>query len=93
MENNTNIVSFSCGSFHTIAVDKEGFAYALGNNDVGQLGIPGDRVSKNFKKINNFMIADITKVFCLGECSFFVNSECEMFYCGKHSYKSKKRFI
>ena len=60
---------------------------------MGQLGIFGERILKSFKKINNYMIEDICKVFCLGECSFFVNSECEVFFCGRYSHRSKKVII
>lgn len=32
MQESKNIVNFSCGSSHTIAVDSAGDAYALGSN-------------------------------------------------------------
>ena len=66
MQDSNNIVNFSCGNYHTMAVDSEGSVYALGNNDSGQLGIPAEKLSKSFKKVNNFMLSDIKKVFCLG---------------------------
>lgn len=56
MQDSKNIVNFSCGYSHTMAVDSSGSVYALGNNDVGQLGIIGERSTKAFKKINNNMI-------------------------------------
>lgn len=88
LQGDTNIVNFSCGNHHTLAIDADGYAYALGNNDSGQLGIVGERFTKSFKKINNYFIEDIRKVFCLGDCSFFINSNCEVFFCGKYSQKS-----
>lgn len=32
MQDGNNIVDFSCGSNHTVAVDSSGCTYALGNN-------------------------------------------------------------
>ena len=33
MQDGNNIIGFSCGNSHTIAIDSAGCAYALGNND------------------------------------------------------------
>jgi alpha-tubulin suppressor-like RCC1 family protein len=46
-----NIVSFSCGNSHTVAVDGDGNAYGIGSNEMFQLGLPSDRLCKNFKKV------------------------------------------
>ena len=89
MQDSKNIVGFSCGNSHTVAVDSDGNVYALGSNEQGQLGMFGERLSKNFRKINNNMLYDIRKVFAISDCTFFVNEECEVFFCGKYSYKSK----
>ena len=35
------------------------------------------------------MLADIKKVFAISDSTFFVNEDCEVFFCGKYSYKSK----
>ena len=91
MQDSKNIVKFSCGNSHTVALDSDGYAYALGNNDMGQLGLEGERITKSFKKVNNNMIFGIQKVYCLQDCTFFVNEECEVFFCGKYSYKSKNQ--
>lgn len=32
MQDSTNIVNFSCGNSHTVAIDGSGNAYALGSN-------------------------------------------------------------
>ena len=88
MQESKNIVDFSCGSHHTIAVDSSGEAYALGSNDSFQLGMPTERLAKNFRKIDNNMIGEVTKPFCINECTFLVNSDCEVFFCGRHSLKS-----
>lgn len=32
MQDSTNIINFSCGDSHTIALDSEGHAYGLGSN-------------------------------------------------------------
>lgn len=88
MQDSKNIVGFSCGNAHTVAVDSEGSVYVLGNNDLGQLGMHGERFCKTFKKLNNNMIGNVQKVFAISDCTFFVNDDCEAFYCGKHSYQS-----
>lgn len=40
MQESKNIINFSCGSSHTIAVDSTGDAYAIGSNDLCQLSFP-----------------------------------------------------
>lgn len=40
MQDSRNIVNFSCGNSHTIAIDSAGSAYALGSNDLDQLCLP-----------------------------------------------------
>lgn len=39
LQESKNIVSFSCGSSHTIAVDSAGDVYGMGSNDLFQLGM------------------------------------------------------
>ena len=93
LQDSKNIINFACGSSHTIAVDSAGDAYALGSNDQFQLGIPSEKLCKSFKKIDNNMVGDIRKVFCINDCTFVVNSDMEVFFCGKHSLKSTSYFI
>ena len=42
-----------------MAVDSDGYVYGLGNNESGQLGLVGDKLTKSFKKINSYLIEDI----------------------------------
>lgn len=93
MQDCKNIITFSCGNNHTIAVDAEGSVYGLGSNEQGQLGMFGERLSKNFRKVNNNMLYEIKKVFCICDCTFFVNEDSEVFICGKYSYKSTLSII
>lgn len=61
----------------------------MGSNEFGQLGIEGENFAKDFKIINkNKEMSDLLKVFCLGDCTFFVNTDQEVFYSGKYSYES-----
>jgi RCC1 and BTB domain-containing protein len=46
-----NIVSISCGQFHTVACTSQGIVYACGKNDYGQLGLDGTPSLKFFTKI------------------------------------------
>lgn len=73
MQDSKNIMGFSCGNNHTMAVDSEGSVYAMGSNDVGQLGMYGERFAKNFKKLNNNMIGFVKKVFAINDCTFFLS--------------------
>lgn len=43
------IKNISCGSSHSLVLDKEGYVYAAGNSDCGQLGV----LWYNFNKRNN----------------------------------------
>lgn len=42
------IDKISCGSSHSLVIDKEGYVYAAGNSDCGQLGV----LWYNFNKHN-----------------------------------------
>ena len=67
-----NIVNFSCGNNHTMAIDSSGDLFAVGSNEMFQLGLRGEKMMKNFAKVNSGVGA-IIKVFCLSDCSFLVN--------------------
>jgi alpha-tubulin suppressor-like RCC1 family protein len=41
MQQSANIVDFSCGNSCITCVDKNGEAFGLGNNEFGQLALPG----------------------------------------------------
>lgn len=43
-------LDFSCGNSHTVIITKKGDAYALGDNANNQLGLYGEKFSKDFKK-------------------------------------------
>ncbi len=36
---NVDIVNVSCGSFHTLVVEKDGSVYSFGQNKYGKLGL------------------------------------------------------
>ena len=90
MQDSKNIMGFSCGNSHTVAVDSEGSVYTMGLNSQGQLGLFGERFAKNFKKMNSNMIGNIQKVFAIADCTFFVNEDLEVFFCGKYSHRSNQ---
>jgi alpha-tubulin suppressor-like RCC1 family protein len=46
-----NVVSISCGQFHTVASTSQGVVYACGKNDYGQLGMESSNHVKVFSKI------------------------------------------
>lgn len=90
LQESKNITDFSCGNSHTIAIDSAGDAYALGSNEFYQLGMPTEKTSKSFKKIGNQMIGEVKKAFCISDCTFLVNSDNEVYFCGRYSLKSKE---
>jgi hypothetical protein len=50
--------------------------------------MPSEKLAKNFRKIDNNMVGDVKKAYCINECTFLVNSDCETFFCGRYSLKS-----
>ena len=86
-------MDFSCGNSHTIAIDYTGDAYALGSNEYYQLGMPGEKTCKSFKKISNQIVGDVKKGFCISDCTFLTNSDSEVYFCGRYSLKSKGYII
>lgn len=35
------------------------------------------------------MLGDVCKVFCINDCTFLVNSDNELFFCGRYSLKKE----
>ena len=89
LQDSKNIVNFSCGNGYILAVNSDGEASALGSNDLFQLGIPAEKLTKTFKKIDTKMLGDIQKCFCVNDCTFLVNTDNEVYFCGRYSLKSK----
>ena len=46
---NLKAKNFGCGCNHLIVIDEKGKALGLGDNKLGQLGLEGEIVAKNFK--------------------------------------------
>lgn len=53
-----------------MAIDKNGSLWAMGSNQYGQLGAPGEKFLKEFTKINVSRIGPLKKVYCVVECTF-----------------------
>lgn len=75
MHQSANIVNYSCGNSCILCVDSYGDAFALGNNEFNQAFLKGEYFSKTFKKIPDNILGKVKKVFCIGDCTFFVNSD------------------
>lgn len=61
-----NIVSISCGQFHTAACTTQGIVYVCGKNDYGQLGLDGTASLKFFSKISVPSEIDHVAQVCCG---------------------------
>ena len=81
-----NIAFISCGNNHVAAVDSYGDCFMMGSNEYGQLGIEGELHAKNFKKLNSVWLGPIRKAICIGDTSFIINRDEEVFFCGQISY-------
>lgn len=89
MQQSANIVEFSCGNSCIVCVDKNGEVFGLGNNEFGQLVLPGEFFSKTFKKIPiNNTIGNVKKAICIGDCTFYVSEDDEVFFAGRFSFNS-----
>jgi hypothetical protein len=75
MQQSANIVSYSCGNGCIICVDSNGDAFALGNNEWNQTFMKGEYFTKAFKKVPDHIFGRVKKVFCIGDCTFFVNED------------------
>lgn len=50
--------------------------------------MPSEKLCKTFKKIDTKMLGDIQKSFCVNDCTFLVNTDNEVYFCGRYSLKS-----
>lgn len=60
-----NVVSISCGQFHTATATAQGVVYVCGKNDYGQLGIESSTHVKVFSKISTHPdVENVVQVCC-----------------------------
>ena len=60
------VVTMSCGQFHTILSVGSGAAYACGKNDYGQLGLDVTEVVRIFTKLPAFSEGNLVQQVCCG---------------------------
>ncbi len=57
----------------------------MGSNQYGQLGFEGELHAKTFKKLNSVWLGPVRKVICLGDATFIITRDEELFFCGRIS--------
>eukprot|EP01124_Arcella_intermedia_P035114 TRINITY_DN8862_c0_g2_i1.p1 TRINITY_DN8862_c0_g2~~TRINITY_DN8862_c0_g2_i1.p1 ORF type:complete len:245 (-),score=69.91 TRINITY_DN8862_c0_g2_i1:100-774(-) len=84
----SNIIDFSCGGYHVVALSKEGDLYCWGHNGQGQLG-SGD-VNQIYvpkpTKVGFCFPAKIVKISCGRNHSMVILSDGSLFCWGDNSY-------
>ena len=88
-----NTMHISCGSSHIVAVDSYGDAFVLGSNEHGQLGLQGELHAKTFKKFSSTYIGLVRKAVCIGDSTFFITREEELYFTGRISFNRNDIFI
>lgn len=88
-----NTMHISCGSSHIVAVDSYGDAFVLGSNEHGQLGLQGELHAKTFKKFSTNYIGLIRKAVCIGDSTFFITREEELYFTGRISFNRKDNIM
>lgn len=88
-----NTMHISCGSSHIVAVDSYGDAFVLGSNEHGQLGLQGELHARTFKKFSSNYIGLIRKAVCIGDSTFFITREEELYFTGRISFNRNDKII
>ena len=74
-----NILSVSCGGYHTIFQDYKGEIYACGNNDNGQLGL-GHFNNQTTPILIPNLPSNIIQIVCGGNHNLFLDSDGDVFF-------------
>ncbi|HGM3308613.1 TPA: chromosome condensation regulator [Clostridioides difficile] len=77
-----NVKYVSCGSKHSVAVTKDGFAYGAGTSNVGQLGVIESTVYYEFTKLP---IYDVKTVACGYDFTFVLKNDGTLYSAGLNS--------
>ncbi|MCC0630928.1 chromosome condensation regulator [Clostridioides sp. ZZV15-6388] len=77
-----NVKYVSCGSKHSVAVTKDGFAYGAGTSNVGQLGVIESTVYYEFTKLP---IDDVKTVACGYDFTFILKNDGTLYSAGLNS--------
>ncbi|KPI51732.1 RCC1 domain-containing protein [Clostridioides difficile] len=77
-----NVKYVSCGSKHSVAVTKDGFAYGAGTSNVGQLGVIESTVYYEFTKLP---IDDVKSVACGYDFTFVLKNDGTLYSAGLNS--------
>ncbi|MDI3115114.1 chromosome condensation regulator [Clostridioides difficile] len=77
-----NVKYVSCGSKHSVAVTKDGFAYGAGTSNVGQLGVLESTVYYEFTKLP---IDDVKTVACGYDFTFVLKNDGTLYSAGLNS--------
>ncbi|HBG4727709.1 TPA: chromosome condensation regulator [Clostridioides difficile] len=77
-----NVKYVSCGSKHSVAVTKDGFAYGAGTSNVGQLGVIESTVYYEFTKLP---IDDVKTVACGYDFTFVLKNDGTLYSAGLNS--------
>lgn len=86
---NGKIKEISCGYAHSLAISDDGRLFACGNNNFGQLGIPGLPSQDSFTEVkffsnNNLKVEQIT---CAFNSSVVVTENNDLFFFGCNSFR------
>lgn len=81
------ITNLSCGTDHTMIIDDQGEAWAAGNSEWGQLGMPNyDFIAKTckvpYKKVLGLK-GTVLKICCGDGFSLALTTKGKVFSCGK----------
>ena len=75
------VKDFSCGYWHSIILSQNSEVYTCGDNKKGALGLGHFESTSEFTKISDFK--DISKVKAGWGYSLFINSDGNLFSCGR----------
>ena len=84
LNENSNIVQFVCGSYHSLFLDSEGNVFSVGDNYYGELGLGHNTNQNVLNKIPN--ILPIKLISCAGPSSYLIDIEGNLWSFGYNKY-------
>jgi alpha-tubulin suppressor-like RCC1 family protein len=80
------IRSISCGSFHSVAIGRDGCVYSWGKGDNGRLGLGGNSSESRPMRISDFDGMQINSVSCGAEHTAAISADGKVFCWGKNRH-------
>lgn len=85
VENLSKIINVASGANHTICLDSDGFIYAFGKGDKGQLGA-GEKCLESFEPTKISTVSNVTNIACGAYYTIVMDNSNQLFGTGENQH-------